>query len=164
MKTKTYTTYKFNELNEKQKEKVLQNYYDINVDSDWWEPVYEGAKEIGLKITGFDLGSAQECDGKFITTALDCARAIVKEHGETCETYKTASAYIKEIDALEIDDDSNFIDEEKADDITTEFLHSLLEDYRIMLEKEYEYLTGKEAIIETIEANDYDFTDDGRIN
>lgn len=31
------------------------------------------------------------------------------------------------------------------------------------LEKEYNYLTTKEAIIETIEANDYDFTEDGKI-
>ena len=28
---------------------------------------------------------------------------------------------------------------------------------------EYDYLTGKEAIIETIEANDYDFTAEGEL-
>ena len=31
------------------------------------------------------------------------------------------------------------------------------------LEKEYEYLTGREAILETIEANEYEFTEDGGI-
>ncbi len=34
--------------------------------------------------------------------------------------------------------------------------------YRI-LEKEYEYLASKEAIIETIEANEYEFTEDGKL-
>ena len=50
-------------------------------------------------------------------------------------------------------------------------LESLLDELRIdacqeiysALQKEYEYLTGDEAIIETIEANEYDFTADGKL-
>ena len=53
--------------------------------------------------------------------------------------------------------------ENKLDEMSEEFLKSLLEDYRIILENEYEYLTSKEAILETIEANDYEFTADGTI-
>jgi len=38
MQTKTivYNTWKYDELSEEQKQKVLNNYYDINVDSDFW--------------------------------------------------------------------------------------------------------------------------------
>jgi predicted transcriptional regulator len=32
-----------------------------------------------------------------------------------------------------------------------------------MLQKEYEYLTSEEAIIETIEANEYEFTEKGEM-
>lgn len=41
----------------------------------------------------------------------------------------------------------------KLDDLDNEFLHNLLEDYRIMLNKEYDYLTSCEAIVESIDAN-----------
>jgi hypothetical protein len=44
-----------------------------------------------------------------------------------------------------------------------EFLKSLLEDYRIILSKEYDYLTSRESIIETIEANEYEFDENGNI-
>ena len=44
-----------------------------------------------------------------------------------------------------------------------EFLSDLLEDYSIILQRESEYLQSRESIIETIEANEYDFTEDGKI-
>jgi hypothetical protein len=31
------------------------------------------------------------------------------------------------------------------------------------IQNEFEYLQSKEAIIETIKANDYDFTEDGKL-
>jgi hypothetical protein len=33
-----------------------------------------------------------------------------------------------------------------------------------MLSKEYDYQTSEEAIIETIKANDYDFTENGNLD
>jgi len=50
-----------------------------------------------------------------------------------------------------------------TEDIDAEFLRSLCEDYRIMLQNEYEYLTSEEAIIETIIANEYEFTEEGEL-
>jgi len=32
-----------------------------------------------------------------------------------------------------------------------------------MLQKEYEYETSEEAIVETIKANEYEFTEDGNL-
>lgn len=52
------------------------------------------------------------------------------------------------------------------EDIDTEdidFRRALQEDYASILQQEYEYLTSEEAIRETIEANDYEFTDDLKI-
>jgi hypothetical protein len=45
----------------------------------------------------------------------------------------------------------------------SEFEESLIEDYSILLQKEYDYQTSEEAIIETIEANDYEFTEEGEL-
>ena len=53
--------------------------------------------------------------------------------------------------------------EDKMIDLENEFLQSLLEDYSIMLQNESEYLQSAEAIRETIEANEYEFTEDGKL-
>ena len=53
--------------------------------------------------------------------------------------------------------------EELMIDLEIDFLSSLLRDYFNSLQKEYVYLNTEEAIIETIESNNYDFTDDGKI-
>ena len=51
--------------------------------------------------------------------------------------------------------------EDKLIEIEGDFLNSLCGDYLIMLRNDYEYMTSKAAIIETIEANEYEFTVDG---
>lgn len=175
MQIKTYNVYKFEELTEKQKEKAIENLRDINVDYDWWTCTYEDAKIIGIEITSFDLDRNRHAKGKFIDSALDCAHAIEKEHGEHCTTYKTAKEYLNNRDNLvkKYEDKNNlgYVDEEKeyefdneCDDLDNEFLQSLLDDYSIMLQNEIEYFTSDESIIETIQANDYDFTENGKID
>lgn len=42
-----------------------------------------------------------------------------------------------------------------------EFLNDILEDYRVMLQKEYEWRGSREQIIESIEANEYEFDENG---
>lgn len=172
METRTYKVYKFDELTEKQKEKVLERYADINVDYDWWDFIYEDAANIGLEITAFDIDRGQSCEGKFLASGEESAHKIEKDHGEKSETYKTATDYLERRDACvnnaERDADGELVNEyaldEALDKLDAEFLHDLLEDYRMLLQEEYEYKTSREAIIETIKANDYDFTEDGKID
>jgi hypothetical protein len=167
--TKTVEAYKYDELSDQAKEKAIEHFSDINVDHDWWSGSCEDAKNIGLKITSFDLDRNRHAEGNFIIDAENCAKAIIKEHGKDCETYKTAKAYLKEyktaFDAMEKAEDGEVLhyqDEQTLQDINNEFLKSLLEDYSIMLQKESEYLTRQEAIEETIRANEYEFTKDGK--
>ena len=63
MKTKTINLYSFDELREESKKKAIQNLWDINVDYDWWQFIYDDAKQIGLKLTGFDLDRGQSISG-----------------------------------------------------------------------------------------------------
>lgn len=161
METRTYTVYKFDELPEEGKRKALMNYSDINIDHDWWNYTYDDAENIGLKITEYD---GYRCKGKLTLSGENCAKSIMANHGVVCETYKTAKDYLDNLSTLESLKDNHIDINAALEDLEEDFKHSLLEDYRIMLDKEYEHLTSDEAIIETIQSNDYDFTIDGKID
>lgn len=162
------------------REKAIEKNYFINVDYDWFESVYEDAAEIGLKITGFDLGRGHKITGDFIETAWNVANSIIKNHWDQCETYQTAQRYLNSTAAARafitrvdnsryaLTDKNAVYDkyracEEDLEDAADEFLHDLLEDYLIILRKESEYLMSVEAIEETLRANDYEFNEDGTI-
>lgn len=173
MRTIRTKVYKFSELSESAKQKAIEKMHDINFSwGDWWENVYEDAAQIGLKITGFDIDRGSYCKGEFLEDANYTANKIIQEHGHTCETYKTASGFLQDwsnlvekySDGIEKDkvaEDNEYEFDKDADDLENEFLKSICEDYRINLQKEYEYLSSEDAIIETIEANEYEFTKDG---
>ena len=161
MQTITINTFKYDELSEEAKEKAMETMHTINVDHDWWDFIYEDAMTIGLKITGFDIDRGSYCEGDFTEDEKDVAALIIENHGEICETHKTTQEYLTEynklVDSCRDDEDIN------TEDIDKEFEQSILEDYRIMLTREYDFLTGEDAVIETIECNDYNFTDNGEL-
>jgi len=167
MKTVKIKIYKFAELSELAKSKVIEKLSDINVNYDWWESTYEDAERIGLKITGFDL---EHATGRFLLSACEVTQNIFNEHGENCETYKTAVKFLKEWQPV-FDDYMNEHSEKyessesenELQSLEDDFLHSLLEDYSIMLQHELEYLQTDVAIIETIERNDFWFKETGEI-
>lgn len=165
-----FNVYKFSELTEDQKSKAVEKLYDINVDHDWWDCTYEDAKNIGLEITGFDIDRGACIDAEFLLCAHEVAANIIRDHGGACETYKIASAFLEEHEPVfgeYTDETSEHYEtreqEDRLMDIEYEFFYAIKEEYLSMLRQEYEYLTSEEVIIETIEANDYDFTANGEI-
>lgn len=166
--------FKFNELSAEAKKVAIESLWDISVDYEWWESVYEDANNIGLTINGFDIDRGSFCEGEFDVNGEDAALKILKEHGETCETYKTAQAFLDEIRNIKAttpvlfeegteDEYEDYTDREQLiEDAEKEFLDSLCSDYLTMLRNEYEYLTSEENIIEMIEANDYEFHQSGK--
>jgi hypothetical protein len=168
VRTKVYS---FSELNETAKQTAIHNFSSINVDFEWWDSVYMDAENVGLKITSFDLDRNRQAKGDFLDDGIICANLILENHGETCETYKTAINFLDEIKQIENTfesvDTSDFDNvqemEEAKQDAENDFLQSILEDYSIILEKESDYLQSEQAIIETIEANEYEFLKDGSI-
>lgn len=156
------TLYKFDELSDDAKQNAIEKLYDINIDYEWWEFVYEDARQIGLEITEFDIGRGNMIHGEYITDAHDVIDAILENHGEMCETYKTAQRYLDSWNQMqnEIED---FDDDAEQEEFAHEFLYDILEDYLVILRNEYEYLTSDEAIIETIQCNDYEFTEEGEL-
>lgn len=170
MKTIKINLYSFNELNEQAKQKALNEHADINVSFDWWSFTFEDAANIGLKITSFDLDRNRHAEGVFNLSASEVAANIIRDHGQECETYKTAVKFLEEHEPVfceYLDENGPNYEsaeyEDKLMEIEGEFIKSLLEDYSIMLQKECEYLQSDEAIIETFEANDYTFEDSGKM-
>ncbi len=165
--------YPFDELSEDAREKAVEKLYDINVDYEWWEFTFEDAKTAKLKLTEFDIGRGNYLRGEFIEYAKDTAIAIIENHGNKCETYQTATEFIADSEKLYVtypvkpDDDgfdvNEYDRENEQEALDGEFLQAILEDYRVMLQKEYEYLSSEEQIVETIKANEYEFTEDGKL-
>lgn len=184
--------YKFDELSEKAQDKAVENLYDINVGDDFWYD-YDGKtgfsqEEIDLlhknglakdhKIPDelidhdeiyfdIDRGSyIQLVNPSFSDSEVArCFCGISKriwsllEHrfyvtdrrnGDTkIEFSYCGNKEFKAVNAAI----------EQAEERINEKIQEVLSDLR----KNYDYLTSREAIIETIKANDYDFTEDGKL-
>jgi hypothetical protein len=162
--------FKFDELSEEAQQHIIDTWYSEGLDWDWWDCTYDDADRIGLKITSFDL-YRNTIEGEFTESLEDVCRLISKEHGQSCETYQTAASYLEAYrkgfaayqDTEDQADGYQYNESIEYDDMESEFRCDLLEDYRIILSKEYDYLTSEEAIKETIEANEYEFTAEGKL-
>lgn len=170
MRTIEINVYQFDELSETAQQKAIEECSEFNVSYNWWDCTYEDAERIGLKITEFDLDRNRHCKGEFNLSACEVAQNIFNEHGENCETFKTATKFMKEwqpiFSGYMNESHENYEsgeNEDKMMELESDFLHDLLEDYSIMLQDEYEYLTSEEAIIETIKASEYEFLETGEI-
>lgn len=170
MRTEEIKVYKYEELSKKAKEKSREWYLEGALDYDWWDFIYEDAERAGIKITSFDL-YRHEISGNFTDHADLVAHKIMNDHGEDCETYKTAKDYTKKRDELfsewPRDEDREFVDtwnlDDELDGLDEEFLQSILEDYLIILRHELEYLESDAKVEESIIANEYEFTENGKI-
>lgn len=182
----THTVYKFEELSDEAKSKAIDNLYDINVDSDWWEFAYDDIendlKEIGITIQEkhrfyfeIDRGSYFHINKPIVTNTLAFLKAAGIPNAETIapllsvhlssNSFRAGESNTNhaEIDVEYLDDVEFELDEEKLSKELSEFINDKCEDYIILLRKELEYLTSREAIIDTIEANEYEFTENGKL-
>ena len=163
---KEFNVYKFEELPEEGKRKALSNYGDINTDYNWYEFTYDDAKNVGIKILGFDL-HYREIKIELQDSTEDVIENILREHGTHCETYETAQAYKVKLKAVRDENEKNIPCTHDFDigydEVDKDFIEAIGKDYLSILEKEYEYLQSELAIIETLNSNDYEFTEDGKI-
>ena len=164
--------YQFDELSEEAKEKTLEKLRDINVDYDWWEPYYEGfceeLRDIGIEAEdfGFDLGRGAYLyinkgyfanEERFLNSAgVDLRRREAKDalqYGiELCtEHLGGGDAY-------------NYCDPNNLEDVNIcEYLKDVLRGFWKELRDAYDHLISDEAVIETIEANEYEFSEEGEL-
>ena len=169
MRTIKIIAYKFDELSEDAQNKAIEYFSDINVNEEWWESTYEDAANIGLKITSSDI-DRQHIDGEFTLSAIEVYQNVVNNHGEICDTFKTAEKFKLDwqpiFDSYMNEDSEEYENpelESKLLDTENYFLEQLLQDYLCLLREEYEYQTSFEAIKETLICNKYEFTESGEV-
>ena len=90
--------------------------------------------------------------------------AVQKNHNYKLEASVKHSGHYYHSRCTDIDITKGFdYPDENTQDEMSELLMDFMNWIYSQLEKQYEYLTSKEAIIETIQANDYGFDEDGNI-
>lgn len=161
MREQIVSLYQFDELSAGAKEKVLREFADINVDYDWWQSVYIDAEDVGVKITSFDIDRG-DIEIDFCESAEHTAHRIMGEHGDTCDTYKSAKNYLMERHGILTTAPKDKNIDQALTAVGNEFLCDIGEEYLAMLSKDYDYLTTEDAIAETIRANRYEFTEYGK--
>lgn len=194
--TKEFTIYEYLDIlsNEDLKQKILQKYYDINTDFNWFEDTLEDWKTkleaIGfinpeINFTGFNSqgdGASFTCEyidikkiaihSELFTNREINALYALWNNGyiEAAIKRSTYHYYHKYTITNEFYDGQMLIrwtHLQKIVDRLREYIDNLIltlsDAIYKQLETEYEYLTSEEAILETIQANNYEFYEDGSI-
>ena len=94
MRTICTNVYQFDELSETAKESAILEMSHINNFDQWWDFIYDDAKTIGLNITSFDIERNKHAKGEFLLSAFEVCANVFLNHGETCDTYKTALSFM----------------------------------------------------------------------
>ena len=147
MKTIEIKAYEFSELNKKAKDKILCDFIDINTNYDWWDIVYDEFDYLGLKVNSFDI-YRQTIDIEFKNDIKEFCNNVINNWHDT--------------DLVNICDDY-LVNENNPNKENENYYKRLIADEVLTtLTNEYDYQSSSEAIIETIEANDYLFTENGK--
>ncbi len=147
MKTIEIKAYEFNELNKKAKDKVLFDFTDINTNYDWWDIVYDEFDYLGLKINSFDI-YRQRIDIEFKNDIKDFCNNVINNWHDT--------------DLVDICDDYLVNENNPNKENEVCYKRLIADEVLITLTNEYHYQTSDEAIIDTIKANEYLFTNEGK--
>jgi len=163
---KTITLYTYDELSDKAKERARQWFSAADVHEA--PPSIEDAAQAGLKLDygAFDGVQVHAIGGHFTTSAPQCAEYIVANHGEECDTYKSAKSYLAKLEGLgeasdDAEDEAREAWNEKKEVLDNDFLGALLSNYQEMISEELRHLESDEHAEESILANEYTFRENG---
>ena len=181
MREMNVTVYSFAELSEAAQERALNAFRPVNVESNWWEDSYDTIRTAG-KLIGLDI------DRIYFDTDLYCvfnahyryvrgaAKAIQAEFPHATDLHDVARKlqdlqkrhfYSLSCNVSSQRDTNQYSCFRFGEDYECEDLGDIIDDFahwaRILLRDEYEYLTSDEAVKETIEANEYEFTEGGKL-
>lgn len=189
IETVEYKVFKFEELNDKAKEKARQWYRD-GIE---FEPEFEDAKTIGKMLginisrvlyTGFYSqgdGACFEGSYSFVFDAIKNVKeyapndtklfsiacqldAIQSRHGNllTASVTQTGRYYHSGCTEIQVLKNHNCVSPELNDKLA-EILRSFMDWIYKQLEKDYDFQNSDEYIDESILANDYDFLESGKV-
>jgi hypothetical protein len=185
------TVYNYSDLllpeNKALKKKVLEKHYDINVNHEWYDFIYEDFKtEIAPKF-GFEVdkmyfsGFSSQVDGAmFEGSVTDFTKFVsdvrIKKLIEKRDIYfdinfKHYGHYYHERSYKHTFEICNLLDTHdnisnycyNLEEVVTNTYENLCKELYQNLEKAYDYLTSDETILETIASNEYEFDENGNI-
>ena len=181
MREMNVTVYAFAELSDDARERAINAFRDINVEFDWWDDSYDmirtAGKLLGLEIDDISLDTDLYCifnaDYEY---ARGAAKAIQAEFPHATDLHDVARK-LQDLQKRHFYSLSCAVKEGRTtnryscfrfgEDYECEDLGDILDDFahwaRILLRDEAEYLTSDEAVKETIEANEYEFTEGGKL-
>ena len=181
MREITVKAYKFDELSEAAKKRALNAFRDINVEYDWWDGAYDtictAGNLLGLDIDRIHFDAYLYCifnaNYEYVRGA---AKAVKAEFPQDTELHDVArklqdlqkrhfyslSCAVREARSMNRYECFRF-----GEDYECKDLGDIIDDFahwaRVLLRDEYKYLTSDEAIQEAIEANEYEFTEEGKL-
>lgn len=190
-RTRVDTLYEFSELSDSAKETALEKLRDLNTTHEWWEFVEDDAKQCGailgieidqIRFTGFWSQGDGACFEGSYRYAKGAVGAITEHTGGTDSELISIATRLQELQrpafytatascahrghyyhsgcmAVECDAEKGTLDH----DALTSALRSFADWVYTRLEKEHEYLTSDEQVIESIEANEYEFSEAGEL-
>ena len=164
MKTIEIKVYKFEELDKQTQEKIIDNYRYINVEDTffWFDCIKDDFNRLGLEIQAFDLDRGNYAK-IYIDNFEDTSKNIIEEFGDSVPIKQTAKNYIYEFNKIQANYKEDEDIERELEILDEEYQKEYSEDILSYLRESYEWEITDQAIIETIEANDYDFTTEGKI-
>lgn len=186
--------YKFEELCAEAKEKALNHCREWQTDYQWWDFIYDDAKE-AAKIIGIDIeqiyfsGFSSQGDGAcfegWYSYKPDSCKQIRQYAPMDAELHAIAQAlqniqrtnfyqlrasvkhrghyYHENCTDIDIDRKDYKEPTEDAEESVKECLRDFMRWVYSKLEKEYEWLISDESVTEFIEANEYEFDEEGNI-
>ena len=181
MREITVKAYRFAELSDEAKERALNDLRMVDVDGDWYENVYytirAAGELLGLEIGGihFDIGSYCIFDAhyRYVRGAVKAARKEFSWADDLCnvaqklQTLQKQHFYSLSCNVASQRDTNSYRCFRFGEDYECEDLGDILDDFahwaRILLRDEYEWLISDAAIREMIEANEYEFTEAGKL-
>ena len=181
MREMTTMVYSFNELSDDAKKRALNAFRDINVEFDWWDGAYDTIRTAG-RLLGLDIDRIHfdtylycifNADYEYVRGAV---KAIQAEFPHATDLHDVARK-LQDLQRRHFYSLSCAVTEGRSmnyyrcfrfgEDYECEDLGDIIDDFAywawILLCDEYEWLTSDEAVKEAIEANEYEFDEDGEL-
>ena len=181
MREMNVMVYSFDELSEEAQERALNAFRWENVEYNWWEDSYGTIRTagglLGLEIgkIHFDTDSYCTFDAsyEYVRGAVKAVRNEFPWADGLCKVAKDLQAlqkrhfYSLSCAVTEGRSMNHYRCFRFGEDYDCEDLGDILDDFAhwawILLRGEYKYLTSDEAVKEMIEANEYEFTEEGKL-
>ncbi len=181
MREMNVTVYSFAELSDEAKERAINAFRDINVEFNWWEDSFDTIRAAG-ELLGLEIGEIRfdtdsyctfDAHYRYVCGAVKAVRDEFPRADDLCKVAKDLQAlqrrhfYSLSCAVTEGWSVNYYRCFRFGEDYECDALGDILDDFahwaRILLRDEYEYLTSNEAIRDTIEANEYEFTEAGKL-